>query len=88
MPLAEPELAPGVDGRTRRGRRAILLSALAAGFNVAAATGCAVLVAVAPGRAGVLLAVGGIVFFGLAAAGFALMLRAAWTASRRGSRAR
>ncbi len=72
----------------RRQRPAILLSALAVGFNAVAASGCAALVVVASSRPGVLLAVAGIVFFGLAAAGFGLMLRASWIASRDARRGR
>lgn len=73
---------------SRRQRPAILLAALAVGFNAVAASGCAALVVVASSRAGVLLAVAGIAFFGLAATGFGFMLRAAWTASGAGDRAR
>lgn len=56
-------------------RRRLWLPRLAIGFNGAAAFGCALLVALAPSRAGALLGAGGFVFFGLAAVGFALMLR-------------
>ncbi len=44
-------------------------------FNLAAAAGCALLIMLAPSRAGALLAVVGLVFFGLAATAFAMMLR-------------
>lgn len=57
------------------GGRYLLLAWLAVGFNALAAVGCAVLVAIAHDRAGACLAGGGFVFFGLAAAGFATMLR-------------
>lgn len=49
--------------------------ALAVGLNGLLAVGCAALVVVAPSRAAALVAAGGFVFFGVAAAGFALMLR-------------
>ncbi len=71
----------GPSSPSRRHRPPILLLSLAVGFNILAGAGCAALIIVAPGRAGVLLAVVGMVFFGLAAVGFALMLRAALTTS-------
>ena len=62
---------------TSRTRHRLWAARLAVGFNVAVTFGCAVLIASAPTRAGAFLAAAGLVFFGLAAVGFALMLRIA-----------
>ena len=51
------------------------LTWLAFGLNAVAAVGCVALIAVAPDRAGAWLAAGGLLFFALAAGGFATMLR-------------
>ncbi len=48
---------------------------LAVGLNGLLAAGCAILIVVAPSRAAAFVAAGGMAFFALAAAGFALMLR-------------
>ena len=61
---------------TSRARR-LWFPRLAVGFNAVVALGCAAVVVSAPTRAGALLAAVGLVFFGLAAVGFALMLRLA-----------
>ena len=60
---------------TNMQRRFLPLAWLACGSNIAAAMGCLVLIAIAPDRASAWLAAGGLVFFALAAGGFAMMLR-------------
>ena len=57
------------------GRHYVLLAWLAFAFNALAALGCVVLIALAPDRASTWMAAGGLVFFALAAGGFATMLR-------------
>lgn len=62
---------------TSTGRRFQRSTWLACGLNAIAAVGCVGLIVVAPDRAGAWLAAGGVVFFALAAGGFAMMLRLA-----------
>ena len=71
---------------TSRTHRSLSPVILAVAFNGVVAASCVVLAASAPTRAGSLLAAAGLVFFGLATVGFALMLATAMRRRPAGAR--